>query len=98
MVDASASVLARIVFLCAKGYFCLAVLSGKSWYAVTSVGLDEVDAGGIVDALVVGAVVDVVLASESLVSGCTVATAGEREREPYFHPQLVFYFLPLIPI
>lgn len=74
VIDASTPVLAGVVPLCAKGYFRFAVFSHESWCAVTSIGLNEVDAGRVIGALVVRTVVDVTLASESLVSGGTVAT------------------------
>jgi len=78
VVDASAAVLAGVVPLCAKGYFFLTVLSHESWGAVTSIGLYEVDAGCVVSASVIGAVVNVVLASKSLVPGGAVATVTHR--------------------
>jgi hypothetical protein len=78
VIDASASVLAGVVPLCAKGYLLLAVFSHESWGAVASIGLYEVDAGRVVSALVVGTVVDVALTSKSLVSGGAVATVTHR--------------------
>lgn len=78
VVDASAPVLAGVVPFCAKGYFLLAVLAHESWCAVASVGLDEVDAGRVIGAFVVLAVVDVVLAPKSLVPGGAVATVTHR--------------------
>lgn len=63
VIDASSSVLAGIVPLCTKGYFLLTVFSHESWGAVASIGLYEIDAGCVVSALVVLAVVDVALAS-----------------------------------
>jgi len=78
VVDASASVLAGVVPLCAKGYLLLAVFSHESWGAVASIGLYEVDAGRVVSAPVVGTVVDVALTSKSLVSGGAVATVTHR--------------------
>lgn len=78
VVDASAAVLAGVVPLCTKGYFFFTVLSHESWGAVASIGLYEVDAGCVVSASVVGAVVNVVLASKSLVPGGAVATVTHR--------------------
>lgn len=78
VVDASASVLTGVVPLCAKGYLLLAVFSHESWGAVASIGLYEVDAGRVISAPVVGTVVDVALASKSLVPGGAVATVTHR--------------------
>lgn len=78
VVDASAPVLAGVVPLCTKGYFLLAVLAHESWGAVASVGLYEIDAGRVIGAFVVLAVVDVILASLSLVPGGAVATITHR--------------------
>lgn len=78
VVDAPAPVLAGVVPFCAKGYLLLAVLAHESWGALASVGLYEVDAGWVIRALVVLAVVDVVLASKSLVPGGAVATVAHR--------------------
>lgn len=63
VVDASTTVLAGVVPLCAKGYLLLAVFSHESCGAVASIGLYEVDAGRVVSAPVVGTIVDVALAS-----------------------------------
>lgn len=78
VVDASTPVLAGVVPFCTKGYLFLAVLSHESWGAVASIGLDEVDAGCVVRAPVVGTIVDVALASKSLVAGGAVATVTHR--------------------
>jgi len=78
VVDASSSVLAGVVTLCAEGYLLLAVFSHESWGAVASIGLYEVDTGCVVSAPVVGTVVDVALASKSLVPGSAVATVTHR--------------------
>lgn len=78
VVDAATPVLAGVVPFCAKGYLLLAILAHESWGAVASVGLYEVDAGCVIRALVVLTVVDVVLASKSLVPGGAVATVTHR--------------------
>lgn len=78
VVDASTPVLAGVVPLCTKGYFFLAVLAHESRCAVASVSLYEVDAGRVIGASVVLAVVDVALASVSLVPGGAVATVTHR--------------------
>lgn len=78
VVNTSTTVLAGVVPLCAKGYLFLAIFSHESWGAVASIGLDEVDAGCVVGAPVVGTIVDVALASKSLVPGGAVATVTHR--------------------
>lgn len=78
VVDASTPVLAGVVPFCAKGYLLLAILAHESWCAVASVGLYEVNAGRVIRAFVVLAVVDVALASKSLVPGGAVATVTHR--------------------
>lgn len=78
VIDASAPVFAGVVPFCAKGYLLLAVFAHESWGAVASVGLYEVDAGCVIGAFVVLAIVDVVLASKSLVPGGAVATVTHR--------------------
>lgn len=74
MVDTMSTILAGVVTFCAKGYFRFAECPHKSWAAVASIGLDKVDASRVVGASMVDAVVDVALASETFVSGNTVAT------------------------
>lgn len=78
VVHASSSVLTWIMSFWAKGYFLLAVFSHVSRCTVTSVGLYEVHTGCVVCTLVVFTVVDIVLTSETLVTGGAVATVTHR--------------------
>lgn len=69
MVHAFGIIVARIEFGRAEGYLRFAVLAGEAGRAAARVALHAVDAGGIVLALVLVAIVDVGLAAGTRVAG-----------------------------
>lgn len=75
MIDTGGTILARVEFLRAEGNLPFTVFAHEARRASARVGVDAVDADGVVGALVALAVVDVHLASASFKPGGTVAPA-----------------------
>lgn len=64
MINATSVIFTRVILFSTKGNFPLAVVAHETGQAFALVGVDEIDAGGVVLAFVVQAVVDVVLAPQ----------------------------------